>query len=89
MLKELSHHASRDICRNQLEFSHYHLIYYSYANNLVIIYPADNSCGTIVCKYVASWLMNLASKINIDESVDLVPIRTVLANLATKLHSIQ
>ena len=26
MLKELSHHASRDICCNQLEFSDYNLI---------------------------------------------------------------
>ena len=28
MLKELSRHASRDICRNQLEFSDYYLVYY-------------------------------------------------------------
>ena len=28
MLKELERHASRDICRNQLEFSDYHLVYY-------------------------------------------------------------
>ena len=37
MLKELSHHASRDICHNQLEFSDYHLVYYLYADNLTII----------------------------------------------------
>ena len=38
ILKELSRHALRDICRNQLEFSDYH-----YSNNLTITYPADNS----------------------------------------------
>ena len=42
MLKELSRHTSRDICRNQLEFSDYYLVYY-----MPIIYPADNSYGTI------------------------------------------
>ena len=47
MLKELSCHASRDICRNQLKFSNYYLVYYNYADNLPIIYPADNSYGTI------------------------------------------
>ena len=28
MLKELSRHALRDICHNQLEFSDYHLVHY-------------------------------------------------------------
>ena len=47
MLRELSCHVSRDICCNQLEFSDYHFIYYNYADDLAIIYSADNSYGTI------------------------------------------
>ena len=30
MLKELSRQASCDICRNQLEFSDYYVVYYVY-----------------------------------------------------------
>ena len=44
MLKEFSRHASRDICRNQLEFSDYHLVYY-----MPIIYSANNLYSTICC----------------------------------------
>ena len=44
MLKELSPNASRDICRNQLEFSNYHLVYY-----MLIIWR----------KYILSLIRNL------------------------------
>ena len=60
MLKELSRHASRDICHNQLEFSDYHLVYYVYAKNLAIIYPANNSYSTLcTCIFVPKHLIFL------------------------------
>ena len=49
MLKELSRHASCDICRNQSEFTDYYLVYYNYADNLSIIYPADNLLSYTSC----------------------------------------
>ena len=50
-VKELSHHASCDICYNQLEFSDYDLIIILFADNLVIICPAKNSYGMLVTQY--------------------------------------